>query len=261
MYVVSRKTRLSVERRLAEIVDGAFSEPAVKDLMVDLRELARAFPQDGGQPRFDRAITHFLEVCDFIAHGTRDRGVIERTVRARVEGLSDAYVRGDDAKWAQFSSAQDVISGDELAAGLLGMAFLVLSVGSPDLDRRPLQRAFERKRDIALCIISILQDSIVELKSGAGQALLHIVSFEGRYRLYCQVLGSTLEQQARLKTGGSGHLILAFPVVATEAEDIDHVLPQLSEESPLFDGPPGPPPVVETYRAPDGLLHVRLLPA
>ena len=259
-YVLSRKTKASIEHCLAQVVDGTFAESTIKELMVDLRELARKFPRDGGQPKYDKAFAHFLEVCDFVVHANRDRGVIEKNVRAHVEGLADALAKGDSEKWAKVSSVRNVIHGDELVAGMLGMTYLSLSPHDANPDTRGLERAFGRKSDIALCIISILQDSIIELKDGSGHALLHMVSFDGRYRLYYQVLNSKVEQDARARTGGTGRLILGFPVVVTNAEDIDHILPQLSEASPMLDDPV-PPPVIETYRALDGVLHVRPLKA
>jgi hypothetical protein len=41
VYVLSRKMKASIERRLADIGDGVFTESTVKELMIDLRELAR----------------------------------------------------------------------------------------------------------------------------------------------------------------------------------------------------------------------------
>jgi hypothetical protein len=70
-----------VRRGLRPVIEGAFTESTIKELMMDLRALAREI--DGAtrkfqseQPQFDSAISCFIEVCDFVAHSIRVKGLV-----------------------------------------------------------------------------------------------------------------------------------------------------------------------------------------
>lgn len=263
MFVLSRKTKVSVERRIAEIMEGRFTESAVKELLIDLRELARQIPTGTPEapPQFDKSFIHFIEICDFVAHSNRDRGVIETNVREHAERIAAALAGGGDQDWLTLTAVKQIIHADGVVAGMLGTAQLFLLSFNESLQRDYLIPAFERKDEIALCIISLLQDAIIRLKGNHGFASLHVQVYEGQYRLYCSILGSRMERDARQLTGGSGSVVFGFPVIDTGAKDLDGILSLRTRNSFML--PPGEniplPSIVETYRETDGSLHVRVL--
>jgi hypothetical protein len=260
MYVLSRKVKASIERCLFDIFEGRFAEPTIKELLVDLRELAFQFPTGkGDEPKLDQAITDFVDVCNFVAHPNKDRGNIAKRIKTHAEKIADAIAKGGDEVASEILAVEHIIHGDTIVAGMLGFAFRYLSSFKKDIQRDSLLPAWERRNDIALCIISILQDATIRLKNEKWSAHLHVVSYEGYYRLYCSILGSRVDQDARARTGGTGHVVIGFPVIVTGALDIDGVLPKATGLLSILPDVTQLHPIVETYRRPDGSLHVRAI--
>jgi hypothetical protein len=259
-YIFSRKIKLSIDRCLSDIYEDRFNEQTVKELLIDLRELAIVFRNmKGGEPKYDSAIAQFIEICDFIAHANRDRGVIENNIRSRIEKIAYALDHGGDEQLSEVTKVKDFINSDAIVGAMLAMAFNYLVSFKQNLSKDDLIPAWERKNDIALCIISLLQDATIKLENKGGRAFLHVVSYEGHYRLYCSVFGSRVDQDAKTRTGGTGQIIIGFPVIVTYSPDIDGVLPEIISNWESLQKNIKPPPIIETFRGSDTLLHVRLI--
>jgi len=261
-FVLSRKVKSSVERCLNEITSGSFTETTVKELMIDLRELARSAPQIGlDDPRFRNVFLDFVDVCDFIAHTNRTKGTFETKIREQCERMADALASGDQNRWNNVRNIPLVAEMDAIVSGMLGTSFLFLCHFDKTLSPSFLEPAYRRRDEIALCIISLLQDSIIRLKNDRGVAVLHVLVHEGYFRLYCRVHGSRIETDARRRTYGSGRVAIGFPVLVTRAKDFDKLLPPYTPEIDPKGEHFTPPTLIETYRNPDGRLCIRILEA
>lgn len=86
------------------------------------------------------------------------------------------------------------------------------------------------------------------LKENNGCALLYGYEYEGVFRLYCWILGSSIERDAKQRTGGTGSLIFSFLVIATTAHNIDGL---------KFEDSYKMPNLIETYRDKKGNLHAK----
>ncbi len=230
--------------------------------MIDLRELARSAPQIGlNDPKFRNVFMNFVDVCDFIAHTNRTKGLFESKIRKQSERMADALASGDQTRWDKVTNIPLVADMGSIVSGLLGTSFLCLCHFDKTLSPSFLEPAHRRTDEIALCIISLLQDSIIKLKDDCGEAILHVLVHEGYFRLYCRVHGSRIEADARRRTGGSGRVAIGFPVLVTQARDVDEVLPPYTPELGLLEEHFTLPPLIETYRNADGRLCVRVLEA
>lgn len=250
-YPFSRKLFRSIYSNIERIKHGTFDERDIKELLIDLRELAKYVKQRlaGESNDFTKAILHFIDVCDFIAHANRDRGVVEQNVRAHAKALNAIF---PTATFEEFSAlpVANVINADALVSALIGISYLGLSSEDKTISSDFFLPVAAHKNDVALCILSILQDSIIELDEDEGYAILHVMPFEGKYRLYCTIIGSRIERESRERTGGTGRFFMGFPVIVSDALCVDDI----SSGDPV-----GIPQVVETFRDSENRLRVRVV--
>lgn len=248
-YTLSRKILHSVRDSIERLKSPYFDERDVKALLVDLRELAKYLKNrlPGETTPFTHMNTEFIDVCDFIAHASRDRGVVERNVRQHARLL---YSKLETATVEEFTAVpvEGVLNADALVTAMLGIAFLGLSSCDKSITAEFFSDIYKRKDEVALCILSLLQDLIIDLKEEEGFAFLHLMPHEGFYRLYCRVINSRIERESRARTGGSGRMSLNFPVAFSSAKCIDDLPDCATAELP---------PIFETYRDEQMVLRVR----
>ncbi len=255
MLPLSRKIKISIERNLNSLIDKTYDEVTLKELLIDLREIGNEIKNSAGKTtehnaeKFDQTFTDFIDICNCIAHSNRMRGVLEKNIRNHIEKIQNVLNEGGNVNFSEATAVERVISGDSIVAAMLSTIFLYLSTYENEFDQKKLIPVSEDKADISLCIISLLQDAAITLKNKTGVSLLHVLAFDGKYRLYCRVLNSSIEREARERTGGTGSVIFGFPVVVTNAEDIDNL--QFNENSDQL------PKIIETYRDKNGILHAR----
>jgi hypothetical protein len=223
----------------------------VKTLLIDLREVAKymAISLKHETNDFTVLISEFIEVCDFIAHASRDRGLVEKMVRAHVEKLhTHLDMRSDDFSKIPMSG---VLNANKFVLALAGISSFALDNLDPRTGPTKVKELMERQSEIALCIMSLLQESIIQLKEGAGFGVLQLIPHEGKYRIYCRVLNSKIEQEAKARTGGSGTLVLGFPVMISDMKCVDPVILHCNHTA-------FPQPIFETYRDKNLLLQLRI---
>lgn len=260
MHVLSRKTKVNVERAIGKILSGTFTESTIKELMIDLRELSRDFPRIGlSDPMFIKSSIEFVEICDFLVHSNRNKGVFETKIREHAERMADALASGDELLWQGVSKVKPAGNIDQIITGMLSAAFLLLSSFDKSLNNDLLKRVYIKKTEISLCIISLLQDSIINLKGDRGHAILNILTFRGFFRLYCSIHDSRIHKEAKARTSGTGRLAIGFPVLVTDAIDSDHILPHSAPDFVMGSNIFKAPTVFETFRAPSGRLCLRPL--
>jgi len=260
-YVLSRKSKYSIERGLRKIQDGTFTEREIKELMLDLRELARSNTSIGLKDApFSADLNEFADVADFLAHTNRTRGLFESRIREHAEGMADALQSGNEEYWSTANKVKSVSHANKVAQSLLITAYLYLSSFDSTVSIQKFLSAHKRINEIALCIASLMQDSIIRLKQDRGTATLLLLSHRGFYRVYCQVFNSKIHTDAIARSKGAGRIIIGFPVMVTNCVDNQNVVRTTSPEI-IFDArsySPGIP--YETFRGTNGELLLRPLP-
>lgn len=201
-FILSRKVRHSILEGIEMLRYGPFTERDVKALLIDLREITKymvkALAADSND--FTALLRDFVEVCDFIAHASRDRGLVEKTVRTHVK-LLHASLTLSPEQFARVPVAQ-VLNANKLVLALAGVSSFALGNLEPKHRESDAKELQERQSEIALCILSLLQDSFISLKEEEGFGVLQLMPHDGRYRLYCRVVNSRIERDARARTGG-----------------------------------------------------------
>lgn len=247
-HVLNRKLLHSVRKNIEQLKSGSFDERNVKELLIDLREIARKHLTKETN-EFTKQIKDFVDICDFIPHTNRDRGTIEKNICDYVKTLHEELSSTTIDKSLLVPNI-NAINADKVVNAMLAFAYFVLSSGDKSITQEYILDVFKYKDDIALCLLSLLQDSKIDLKEDEGAAILFILPFEGRYRLYCQVLNSRIEREARERTSGTGTLILAFPVMFSFTPCIDDI---------PSEPPQGIPKVFETFRDAENKLRMRAI--
>ena len=168
--------------------------------------------------------------------------------------------------WDDIGTIDKIINADSVVGALLSVINLFLLKTNITIERDQLMLIFEDKADIGLCIISLLQDTKVELENKQGSAIIHVRERDGKYKLYCNVFVSYIGKESSKQTGEAGHFIIGFPVIETSAINIDglHFYEQDTEVNfaknwSLVKHRDEPPPLIETYRGQDRKLHVKFV--
>jgi hypothetical protein len=249
----SHKIKQSIEKNIIKIIEHTFEESEIKALIIDLRESAKYHLKDLSNADHINATKQFLEIADFIAHTNRTRGTMEANIRCFAEQCLEALLAadGDQIMNHIIPPVANYLKGDMIALGLTINAqhfleqFEECAINIADI----FKEAFKVKEEIALCVISILQGSFIELQKGHGSAVLNIVVHNGQYRLYCKLQNSKIEPSI-FKTNKL--VEFNFPVIITNAPDIDNVLHQnMSSDIVGY---------LETYRDEAKVLHMRRHP-
>lgn len=264
MFIVSRKIFASVRRGVMEIINGTFTESTIKELLMDLRELAKSAPFIGlGKSEVEPALSSCNEICDFIAHNNRDRGAFETHIRDRAELFAHAFESNDEDALLMAASTQPIYDLNLVIDGMLGLAYLYLISFDGSVNPSHFESTYSKRDEIAICLISILQDKVVFLKEGGGTAQLIALVYDQKFRLYCRVVGSKAHHFLKKNQATEGRLVIGFPVLITSFVDEDGVL--ISHKSDLtLNFPVGstrlpPDPIIETYRDVNNKLRVRVV--
>ncbi|TXI24289.1 MAG: hypothetical protein E6Q61_05325 [Nitrosomonas sp.] len=257
-YVLSRKARHSIERNLRKVEDGSFTEREVKELMLDLRELARSHSSIGLKDApFSNDLTEFADIADFLAHTNRTRGIFENRIREHAEGMADALQSNNEEYWSTANKVKSVSNAKKLAQSLLISAYVYLSSFDTKISIDNFLKIHSKIDEIGLCIASLLQDSVIRLKQDRGTAALLLLSHRGFYRVYCQVFNSKVHTDAITRTNGNGRIIIGFPVMVTTCPDNQNIVRPTNPDV-LFDQRSATPGTVfETFRGVNGELLLR----
>ncbi|WP_431104577.1 hypothetical protein [Roseateles noduli] len=185
MHYVSRKTLRTISENLNYVKLKTFDESHVKELMVDLRELARESPKLKINHPQAHIISDFAEVCDFIAHPSRTQGAFRRKIREKLGHIGKFIQEGKQlAEWGSIGRRYQHFHADQYSFGLLSTAALHPLPG--DYAFTSANTTKQLIREINVCIASILQDARVDL-GDEGQAFLRLREHHGFWWLYCRV--------------------------------------------------------------------------
>lgn len=269
--ILTGKTIHRISRSFDELMSDRFDGRTFSTLFMDIREVAkslrpqlRANDQEDNAKAVARDLEHFADVCDFIAHPTRDtKSRSNRNLMPSIGEriLKDARAVLDCNTQSQSPSdtpaiTESLISVDSCILGVVACLGSVLLPRNKNLNVQEVVKfLLSRKSQIALCIADALDGRLYDIEK-RGLCVLQVLSYEGEYRLYCCVSGPYFGEPL----GGGGFFKVGFPVMLTGAKDIDHVLSPYEGRSTVLveetiealDGP-----YIETYRGDDGLLHVR----
>lgn len=252
-FVISDKTLVSVRVGIERIKSGLFTESDIRELILDLREpstyMWSRLSSKGDW--FTELIKNLIDVGDFIAHPNRDNGQIEENVRRHVRKL---YAAVESSTWEDFRNIKVKvnINANELVLAMAGIAHFCLTAVDKSLDANYFQPLQEYQSDVALCIMSLLQGATIDLKDNEGSAALQLYPYGGTYRVYCQVLNSRIEREARDRIGGKGRVSLGFPIMTS-------TVPSSKSEESDFSYEATPFPIFETYREDGRGLKLRVL--
>jgi len=252
-FIASNKTLISVRNGIERIKSGIFTENDVRELMLDLREASTYISNQLSKEtnEFTALIKIFIDVCDFIVHPDRDDGVIEENVRRHVRKLHAAVESSTVEDFINIP-VEGVLNANKVVLGMAGIAYFLLSSVDKSLSTDYFISLQDHQAEVALCIMSILQGMTIDLRENEGSAALQLYPYGGIYRVYCQIINSRIEREARDRTGGAGRVFLGFPIMISTVSSSDASEPDFLYETTPF-------PIFETYRENGRELKLRVL--
>lgn len=214
-FILSRKIKMALDKNLRLIMEDRFSEESIKELLIDLREVAKLINNsdstNSANERIKKSIQLFIDVCDTIAHQNRDRGVLKDYIVHNFSLIENSF-KTDILEKEKMRSP---FSSDAIVSSLVGMIYFYGSKSDTDFLIN-IEEVIKRKDDIALCILSLLQDTVIDLDNEC-KAFLYLECYEGKYILSCSILNSQTQRDARERTGGEGSVVFNFPIIKTNA--------------------------------------------
>lgn len=268
-YILSRKVGISISRNLQSLIDLSYTEQNVKELLIDLREISKTIvkskPKVGlkRNENIEQQIEEFIDICNCIAHPNRNiSGLLEKKIRSHIDRITTAYINEGISGFAKLAKNHKIITDESLVNVMLASIYLYISKFEDSISIDQLEAINKDKANIGLCIISLLQDTIIKLDKNQGFAILHIIDYEGLYRLYCRIILKDARDRF-----GTERIMLEFPLIVTNARNIDNLqFPDHNKEawvskefSYAIRDSPDSPAIVETFRGNDKDLHVRFI--
>ena len=247
------KTYKSILENYNLIKSKRYTETNIKELLMDLRIVATRTKQNFKDSPFEKDINEFIDFCNFIAHPIKDRGFIAKRIIENINLLEESLI--DPKELIQFEDGQTYFdklktySSSNYITYMLTMIFLVLQ---DKISQSELEAVLEAEsKDIALCMLSLLQNSIIELdEKGVEKAVLILNSNEEYLCLFSIVYSEKINNQ--LKESGfnpnANSSLFLLPTVTSDVSQIK--VHQTNRDYPQF---------YETYRDSIGKLNLRLI--
>lgn len=230
-----------------------YTEKNIKDLLIDLRFVATTNRKVFRNSKFEEDLNEFIDFCNFIAHPIKDRGFIAKRIIENINLLKESLI--DPNGLIQFQNGKlyfdklKTYSSSNYVTYMLTMIFLVLQ---NTISQYELQNVLDSEsKDISLCILSLLQNSVIELdKQDTEKATLMLNSNNNYLFLYSVIYSEKIDIQLKESEFNPNTNSSLF-LLPTVTSDISHIkVNQTNREQPQF---------YETYRDSFGKLNLRLI--
>lgn len=253
MNTLPIKTYKSILENYNLIKTKRYTEKHIKELLIDLRLIANLSKKSFKSSPFEEGVNEFIDFCNFIAHPIKDRGFIAKRILENIDLLKQSLINPKDI--VQFENSKMYFDKlktypvSNYITYIFTMLFLVLQ---KDITQKELETVSKQEsKDISLCLLSLLQNSIIELdKKDIEKSVLILNSNEDYLFLYSVIYSEKINIQLK-ESGFNPNADSSLFMLPTISSDISHIkVDQINREHPQF---------YETYRDAYGNLDIRLI--
>lgn len=254
--MIPLKTYKSISENYKLIKNKQYTEKNIKELLIDLRFVATTTRSYFKNSPFEDNMSEFIDFCNFIAHPIKDRGFIAKRIKENIELLQESLINPKDL--IEFEDGQAYFdklitySADNYVTYIFTMIFIVLenSISQSELEKI----AKSESKDIVLCLLSLLQHSIIKLDKKdteyADAAVLMLNSNDGYLSLFSVIYSEKINNQLK-ESGFNPQADSSLFLLPTVTSSISHIkINQVNRNHPQF---------YETYRSHNGELKLRLV--
>lgn len=247
------KIHKSIYENYKLIKTNQYTETNIKELLIDLRFVATTTKRSFKNSPFEKDINEFIDFCNFIAHPIKDRGFIAKRIIENIVLLEESLINPNGL--IQFENEKPyfdnlkIYSSINYVTYMFTMIFLALQ---NSITQEELQNVLQdQSKDISLCILSLLQNSIIELdNTDTDKAVLILNSNDDYLCLYSVIYSEKINSQLK-KSGYNPDADSTLFLLPTVTSDIYHIkVHQENRNKPQF---------YETYRDSLGKLSLRLI--
>lgn len=250
---LSIKTHKSILEIYNLIKTKQYTEKHIKELLIDLRFVANLVKEQFNNSPYEGGIKEFIDLCNFIAHPIKSYGFIAKRINGNIDLLKQSLINPKslikyENGYLYFDKLK-TYSCNEYIYYIFTMIFLALK---SDIRKDELWTISEQEsQDISLCILSLLQNSIIELdKKDAEKAVLILNTNDGYLFLYSIIYSETINKQL-IESGFNSKADSSFFMLPTLGSNISHInVNQIDRKKPQF---------YETFRCSDGQLKLHRL--
>lgn len=159
--------KISTKKNYDSLVNGTFTEDNIKELMIDLRERTKYLKRELNSKDCDnnsliKFVDDFNEISDFIGHPNRDKGLLAKRIKKYISASKEKYPKGipNNPDIGPKDFVMDVYS---IITGLIIILENYLTVYGINVNKEDSLKILKFRDDIALCIISLLQEYSIDL--------------------------------------------------------------------------------------------------
>lgn len=229
-----------------------YTEKHIKDLLIDLRFIATSSKIYFKNSKFEEGINEFIDFCNFIAHPVKDRGFIAKRIIENIDLLNQSLINPTELQFENgniyFDKLKTYSTGNYITY-MFTFLFLVLGEKIPEDELKLIHR--KEEKDIALCILSLLQNSIIELDNKDIEKAVLILNSNDGYLYLFSIIYSDKINEKLIQSGYNPGADSSFFLLPAVGSNITHIkVHQEKREFPQF---------YETYREPNNQLNIRLI--
>jgi hypothetical protein len=230
----------SIIKNYKSLVNGTFTEDNIKELIIDLREQAKSIIRTYNN-QYVPFVGEFDEISDFYGHPFRDQGLLSKRINKYFSNLKEMFPNTIPRDY-DGSILEYMMDISFIINGLILTLIDYFESYGIYFSSEDILKIFKFKDDIALCIISLLQDYKIKLGNYKYHDHFMIVCIENKLHLDSMIILA----ETKTKTLHQFYL----PVIETNVKntynlEIKHELKELQ--------------IIETYRdKPNEPLKIRV---
>lgn len=230
-----------------------YTEKNIKELLIDLRFVATTSRKTFKSSPFEEDLNEFIDFCNFIAHPIKDRGYIAKRITENINLLEESLI--DPKGLIQFENGTpyfDKLKTYSCSTYITYMLMLIFLVLQNKISQHELNNVLESEsKDISLCILSLLQNSVIELDKQDTEKAVLMLNSNGNYLCLYSIIYSDKINFRLKESGFNSNADSSFFLLPTVTSDISKIkVNQISRERPQF---------YETYRDSNGKLNLELI--
>lgn len=247
------KTHKSIWDNYNLLKNKQYTEKHIKELLIDLRFVANHVKKSFENSPYENDMNEFIDFCNFIAHPVKHRGFMVNRIVANIDLLQQSLMDPSEYIVSEYGD----LYFDQLKTYPVGkyvqyiFTILFITLKGDTTEEELTRVSVSEEKDVSLCILSLLQTSILELdKKDVDKAFLILNSNNEFLNLYSVIYSEKINNQL-MESGFNPLADSSLFLVPAATSSITHIkVHQTNKDNPRF---------YETYRDNTGKLKLRLI--
>lgn len=247
------KTYKSILENYYILQNKQYTEKHIKELLIDLRFIANQTKNIFKKSPFEKDMSEFIDFCNFIAHPIKDRGYMAKRINQNITLLQQSLIKPERLITIENGDLYfDQLKSYSVINYVTYMFSLIYLVLIEDIEQEELQKVHTSEvNDVSLCMLSLLQTSILELDNkDVDKSVLILNSNKTSLFLYSIVFSEKINTQL-VQSGFNSQADSSLFLMPVVSSNINHIEVKQTKRNELL--------FFETYRNDKGHLSIKLI--